>query len=95
MSAQASNRLMRDFQKILKENTDEMTASPEENNIFKWNAVIIGPKDTIWEDGIFNLTLEFTEEYPNESPKVSFVTKMFHPNIYPHGGICLDSTFFH
>lgn len=57
----------------------------------RWTAVIIGPKDTIWEDGTFKLTLDFSEEYPNKPPKVSFATKMFHPNIYPHGGICLDS----
>ena len=38
----------------------------------------------------FKLTIEFTEEYPNKPPKVKFVFKMFHPNVYADGGICLD-----
>lgn len=48
------------------------------------------PHDTPFEDGTFKLTLEFTEEYPNKPPTVKFVSKMFHPNVYADGGICLD-----
>jgi ubiquitin-conjugating enzyme E2 A len=48
------------------------------------------PDDTPWEGGVFNLTLEFTEEYPNSAPKVRFVTRIFHPNVYGDGSICLD-----
>ena len=36
------------------------------------------------------MTIEFTEEYPNKPPTVRFVSKMFHPNVYADGGICLD-----
>lgn len=38
------------------------------------------PDDTPWEGGTFNLTLEFSEDYPNKAPTVKFITKMFHPN---------------
>jgi len=40
--------------------------------------------------GTFKLTLQFTEDYPNKAPTVRFESKMFHPNIYADGGICLD-----
>lgn len=48
------------------------------------------PHDTPFEDGTFKLTIRFTEEYPNKAPAVRFVSKMFHPNVYADGGICLD-----
>lgn len=55
-----------------------------------WEAIIFGPQDTPFEDGTFKLTLEFTEEYPNKPPNVKFISKMFHPNVYADGSICLD-----
>ncbi|KAL8104734.1 hypothetical protein AgCh_028803 [Apium graveolens] len=40
--------------------------------------------------GTFKLTLQFSEDYPNKPPTVRFVSRMFHPNIYADGSICLD-----
>ena len=40
--------------------------------------------------GTFKLLLEFTEEYPNKPPSVKFLSKIFHPNVYATGKICLD-----
>lgn len=51
---------------------------------------IFSPDDTPWEGGTFKLSLEFTEEYPNRAPTIRFLSKMFHPNVYADGSICLD-----
>lgn len=67
-----------------------VSGAPTEDNILMWEAIIFGPQDTPFEDGTFKLTLEFTEEYPNKPPTVKFVSKMFHPNVYADGSICLD-----
>uniref|UniRef100_A0A8C4EB21 UBC core domain-containing protein n=1 Tax=Dicentrarchus labrax TaxID=13489 RepID=A0A8C4EB21_DICLA len=67
-----------------------VSGAPSENNIMVWNAVIFGPEGTPFEDGTFKLIVEFTEEYPNKPPTVRFVSKMFHPNVYADGSICLD-----
>ncbi|KAF3841127.1 hypothetical protein F7725_006989 [Dissostichus mawsoni] len=49
-----------------------------------------GPVGTPFEDGTFKLLIEFSEEYPNKPPTVRFVSRMFHPNVYADGSICLD-----
>ena len=67
-------------------------ASPRENNLLLWTASIEGIEKTPWEGGLYQLRLDFSENYPNKAPSVRFLTKMFHPNIYNDGRICLDST---
>lgn len=56
----------------------------------EWAAVLLGPSDTPWEGGTFRLSMVFGENYPNEAPKVRFETKIYHPNVYADGSICLD-----
>lgn len=46
--------------------------------------------DTPFEDGTFRLVLTFDESYPNKPPVVKFISKMFHPNVYANGELCLD-----
>mmetsp|Transcript_18275 Transcript_18275/g.49169 ORF Transcript_18275/g.49169 Transcript_18275/m.49169 type:complete len:166 (-) Transcript_18275:917-1414(-) len=90
MSTPARRRLMRDFKRLQNDPPQGVSGAPKDNDIMKWNAVIFGPDDTPWEDGTFRLQLEFTEDYPNKAPTVKFVTKLFHPNVYADGSICLD-----
>jgi ubiquitin-conjugating enzyme E2 A len=90
MSTPARRRLMRDFKRLQEDPPAGVSGAPGDNNIMLWNAVIFGPHDTPFEDGTFKLTISFTEEYPNKPPTVRFVSKMFHPNVYADGGICLD-----
>uniref|UniRef100_A0A6M2DIL1 E2 ubiquitin-conjugating enzyme n=1 Tax=Xenopsylla cheopis TaxID=163159 RepID=A0A6M2DIL1_XENCH len=90
MSSPARRRLMRDFKRLQKEPLVGMTGAPSSDNIMVWNAVIFGVEDTPFEDGTFKLILEFTEEYPHKPPLVRFVSKIFHPNVYGDGRICLD-----
>jgi ubiquitin-conjugating enzyme E2 A len=46
--------------------------------------------DTPFEDGTFKLLLQFDESYPNKPPTVKFLSRMFHPNVYANGELCLD-----
>lgn len=90
MTTPSRRRLMRDFKKLQEDPPAGVSGAPTEDNILMWEAIIFGPQDTPFEDGTFKLTLEFTEEYPNKPPTVKFVSKMFHPNVYADGSICLD-----
>ncbi|KAL7278610.1 hypothetical protein ACG7TL_007611 [Trametes sanguinea] len=62
----------------------------DENNLYEWEVMIIGPPDTIYEGGFFKARLSFPEDFPLNPPKMRFITPMWHPNIYPDGLVCIS-----
>ena len=44
--------------------------------------MVFGPKDSPFEDGIFHLNIEFSEDYPYVPPVARFTSNIFHPNVY-------------
>lgn len=87
----ALKRLQRELTEIQKENLDYCNAQPiQTDNLFEWKAYVKGPTDTPYENGIYHLLLLFTDEYPFKPPKITFTTRIYHPNINANGGICLD-----
>uniref|UniRef100_A0A8C5N288 E2 ubiquitin-conjugating enzyme n=1 Tax=Leptobrachium leishanense TaxID=445787 RepID=A0A8C5N288_9ANUR len=91
MSTPARRRLMRDFKRLQEDPPAGVSGAPSENNIMVWNACVnFDCLFFLFYIGTFKLTIEFTEEYPNKPPTVRFVSKMFHPNVYADGSICLD-----
>ncbi|XP_020802959.1 ubiquitin-conjugating enzyme E2-17 kDa-like [Drosophila serrata] len=59
----------------------------DEKDIFRWRATIDGPPNTPYEGGIFDLEINFDEEYPFKPPEVKFLTPVFHCNIALGGEI--------
>lgn len=62
----------------------------EDDNIFKWNITLFGSAGTCYEGGMFNATMEFPQDYPYSPPTFKFITKMWHPNIYESGVVCIS-----
>lgn len=68
----------------------QITAGPIGDDMFNWRATIIGPKESPYEDGIFNLKITIPPDYPFKPPHIQFETQIYHPNVSQQGSICLD-----
>lgn len=84
------NRLKLELTELEKTPPSNCSAGMLDNDIYEWQATIMGSKDGPYEGGIFYLNIKFTEDYPFKPPLCTFITKIYHPNINAGGSICLD-----
>ncbi|GKV20942.1 hypothetical protein SLEP1_g30985 [Rubroshorea leprosula] len=90
LSPMASKRILKELKDLQKDPPTSCSAGPVAEDMFHWQATILGPDDSPYAGGIFLVTIHFPPDYPFKPPKVAFRTKVFHPNINSNGSICLD-----
>lgn len=92
--SRAKKRIILDFKEMLDDPVENIHYIQDENNIYKGYALIIGSKDTPYENGYYFFEFTFPENYPFSPPKVKFHTydghTRFNPNLYINGYVCLS-----
>ena len=86
----SSKRLLKEFKLTQKEDFI-VNVHLCSNDIKHWNAIMKGPENSLYQNGIFKLDIKIGEDYPFKPPKIFCITPIYHPNInLKSGAICLD-----
>ena len=89
-------RLVKDVREIIKNPLEEhgIYYFHNESDMLKGQAMVIGPKDTPYENGYYFFELDFPADYPHSPPKVTYFTNdgmtRFNPNLYKSGKVCIS-----
>jgi len=62
----------------------------DDNNLYDWHVVIFGPPGTLYQGGYFKALIRFPGDYPYSPPSFKFVTRIWHPNVFENGEVCIS-----
>lgn len=69
---------------------EEFSIGLLDDNIYTWEVIIFGPKDSDYESGIFKAEMIFPIDFPEAPPTFRFITPVWHPNIDKEGNVCIS-----
>eukprot|EP01127_Copromyxa_protea_P019199 TRINITY_DN616_c0_g1_i2.p1 TRINITY_DN616_c0_g1~~TRINITY_DN616_c0_g1_i2.p1 ORF type:complete len:284 (-),score=48.67 TRINITY_DN616_c0_g1_i2:105-956(-) len=92
-SRECTKRLMREYQQMEKSSPPCIIARPNQANILEWHYVLMGPKDTVYEGGVYHGILKFPASFPHKPPSILMCT----PNgrFATNSKLCLSISDFH
>ncbi|KRH92330.1 ubiquitin-protein ligase [Pseudoloma neurophilia] len=85
----ATNRLLTEAENF-RTNRKFMFFARPTVNLKVWEAGFPGPNIPLYKNSYYLIKIKFNNEYPFKPPKVTFKNKVYHPNVYSNGDICLS-----
>ena len=55
----------------------------DKNDYKHWKVKLIGPQDSSYSNGLFELLITFPDNYPISPPEICFLTPIYHLNVNP------------
>ncbi|KAF7683455.1 Ubiquitin-conjugating enzyme E2-18 kDa [Astathelohania contejeani] len=95
LSGMALKRLISEEKSLSKDEIENgFRAVPSVRNGKKeyntWDIFIRGCPGTLYEGTVLHAIINFPPDYPINHPEMRFKSKMFHPNIYTDGRVCIS-----
>ncbi|CAB3407945.1 unnamed protein product [Caenorhabditis bovis] len=89
-SAGALRALALELKNLQSQPVEGFTIDANEDNLFVWTVGIYGPPKTLYQGGYFKASIRFPSNYPYSPPSMKFLTKVWHPNVYENGDLCIS-----
>jgi ubiquitin-conjugating enzyme E2 G1 len=90
MSEYGTEILRRQLAELAKKPSDHFSVGLcNDDNIYEWEIIIMG-QDALYEGAFFKAKLSFPPDFPNMPPTMTFLSEMWHPNVYKDGKVCIS-----
>ncbi|CAB3385141.1 Hypothetical predicted protein [Cloeon dipterum] len=89
-SSSALRTLSLELKSLQEEPVEGFRVKLVNDDLCTWEVAIFGPPETLYQGGYFKAQMRFPQDYPYSPPSIRFLTKVWHPNVYENGDLCIS-----